>query len=296
MGAVLFVADLVRSAQLVLGQGRDLGDQGFVLGGRLPVPHRLAGVANEFVDRIDGDVALLVAEHDGTQHHFLGQLLGLGLDHQHSRFGAGNNQIHLAVLASGLAGIQHIFAIDVADAGRTDGAGERNAGDRQRGAGSNHRGDVGVHLGVQRNGVDDHMHLIEKALGKQRADRAVDQAAGQGLMFAGLGLALEKTARNLAGGVGLLDVIDGQREKVLAGLGTLGRHDGSQHDGVVDVDQHRAGGLARDFTSFHDDRLVAPLKGLGDFVEYGHVHLLVKGRMRLRRGPGAGPSEHDAIP
>jgi hypothetical protein len=81
------------------------------------------------------------------------------------------------------------------------------------------RGDVGVDFGVQRHGVDHHVHFVEEAFGEQRADRAVDQAAGQGFVFAGLGFALEEAAGDLAGGVGLLDVVDGQREEVLAGLG-----------------------------------------------------------------------------
>jgi hypothetical protein len=53
----------------------------------------------------------------------------------------------------------------------------------------------------------------------------------------------------------------------------LGHH-GGQHHGVVDVDQHGAGGLAGDFAGFHRDGLVAPLEGLGDFVENAHVQLL----------------------
>ncbi len=272
--AALLVADLVGGAQLLFGQSGDLGDQFFVLGRRMPVPDRLARVTNEFMDGIDRDVALLVAEHDRTQHDFFRQLLSLGLHHQHGRFGAGHDQIQLTTLASGLARVQHVLTVDVADASGADGPSKRNAGDGQRGARRDQRGDVGVHLRVQRNGVNHHVHLVEKALGEQWADGAVDQAAGQGFVLARLGLALEETTGDLAGGIGLLDVIDGQRKEVLAGLGALGRHDGRQHDGVVNVDQHGAGGLASDLAGFHDDGLVAPLEGFGDFVENGHVQLL----------------------
>jgi hypothetical protein len=51
------------------------------------------------VDGVDGDLALLVAEHHGAQHHVFGQLLRFGLDHQHGGFGAGHDQVHLAALA-----------------------------------------------------------------------------------------------------------------------------------------------------------------------------------------------------
>ena len=59
--------------------------------------------------------------------------------------------------------------------------------------------------------------LLE-ALDEERADRPVDQAGGQHLLLGGARLALEEAARDLAGGVGLLLVVDGQREEVLAGL------------------------------------------------------------------------------
>ena len=114
------------------------------------------------------------------------------------------------------------------------------------------------------------MHFVVEAFGEQRADRTVDQAAGQGFQFAGLGFTLEEAAGDLAGGVGFLDVVDGQGEEVLAGLGALGSGHGGEHDGVVDVDEHGAGGLAGDFTGFEGDGVLAPLEGLGDFVENGH--------------------------
>ena len=39
---------------------------------------------------------LLVAEHDGAEHLVLGELLGLGLDHQHGVLGAGDDQVERA--------------------------------------------------------------------------------------------------------------------------------------------------------------------------------------------------------
>ena len=272
--AGLLAADLVGLAQLLFGQALDLGDEGFVLGRRGPVPDRLAGVAHQFVDRVDRDVGLLVAEHHAAEHDFLAQLLGFGLDHQHGGFGAGDDQVHLRILACGLARVQHVLAVDVADAGGADRAAERDAGDRQRGADADHGGDVGIDLGVERQHVDDHLHFVQEAFGEQRTDRTVDQARGQRFVFAGLGFALEEAAGDLAGGVGLLDVVDGQREEILARLGRLGGHHGGQHDGVFDVDDHGAAGLAGDFAGFQDDGLAAPLEGLGDFVEEAHGVLL----------------------
>jgi hypothetical protein len=69
--------------------------------------------------------------------------------------------------------------------------------------------------------VDDHLHFVQVAFREQRADRTVDQARGQGFLFGRLAFTLEETARDFAGSIGLLDVVDGQREEVLAGLGFL---------------------------------------------------------------------------
>ena len=273
LGAGLLAADLVGGAQLFLGQVIHLGDEAFVVGRGLPVPHRLAGVAHQFVDGVDRDLALVVAEHHGAEHDFLGQLLGFGLHHQHGGLGAGDDQVQVGQLARGLARVEHVLAVDVADAGGADRAGERNAGDRQGGRRADHGGDVGVDLGVQRQRVDDHVHFVEEAFREQRTDRAVDQARGQRLVLARLGFTLEEAAGDLAGGVGLLDVVHRQREEILAGLGALGGHHGGQHHGVVDVDDHGPAGLAGDLAGFQRDGVGTPLEGLGDFVENAHVDL-----------------------
>ena len=129
----LLAANLVSGAQRLFSQTIDLGDEGFVLGRRSPIPCRLAGFTHQFVDRCDGDIALLMTEYNGTQHHFFRQAIGLGLDHQHSGFGASDDQIHLASKQNSLAWIQYIFAVDIANASRTNRATERDAGDSQGG-------------------------------------------------------------------------------------------------------------------------------------------------------------------
>jgi hypothetical protein len=125
--------------------------------------------------------------------------------------------------------------------------------------------------GFRTQHVDDDLHFVEEAVREQRADRAVDQAAGQRLQLARAAFALEEAAGDLAGGVGLLDVVDGQREEVLPGLGLGLGHHGGQHHGVVHADQHGAGGLAGDLAGFQRDGVLAPLEGLGDFVEHAHA-------------------------
>jgi len=173
-----------------------------------------------------------------------------------------------------LARVQHVLAVDVAHARGADRAGERDAGDGQRGARRDQRGDVGVDFGVQRHHVHDDLHFVEEAFREQRANRAVDQARGERLELARAAFTLEEAARDLAGGVGLLDVVDGQRKEVLARLGFALGHDGGQHHGAFDVDQHGAGGLAGDLAGLHANGVCAPLERLGDLVEHAHVFFL----------------------
>ena len=170
------------------------------------------------MDRVDRNRALGVAEHNRAEHDFFGELKRFRLDHQHSRFGTSDHEIHDRIFARRLARVQHIFAIDVTHAGRADRAGKGHATDAQRRADRDHGRDVGVHFGVERQGVHHDVHFIKEAFRKQRADRAVDQAAGQRLKLAGATFALEKAAGDLACGIAFLQVIHRQGEKVLAGF------------------------------------------------------------------------------
>ena len=62
----------------------------------LPVPFRLAGFFDQFVDGVDRLLHFGVTEHNSAQHDFFGQLLGFGFDHQHGGFGTGDDQVELA--------------------------------------------------------------------------------------------------------------------------------------------------------------------------------------------------------
>ncbi len=297
LGAGLLVAQLIGLTQGGFSQSIDLAFKVEVTRRRLPFPSGFACVANQFVNGVDGHFALLVTKHHGAEHEVFGQLQGFRLDHQHGRLGACNHQIHSAVFALGLTRVEHVFAIDVAHACGANGAMERDARNAQSGRDGNHGGNVSVDFGIERHGVNHHMHFVVETFGEQRANGAVNQTAGEGFQFAGLGFTLEEAARDLASGIGFFDVIDGQREEILTGLGRLGSHNGGQHHGVVHVDQHGAGGLASNFAGFHGDRVLAPLEGFGDFVKQAHVSSLEKVKARSRRADkGDDVTEHDAIP
>src|SRR5690606_1294885 len=209
-GAGLFFADLVGLGQAVLGGGGDGGQQSFIDGSGLPVPFGLAGLFHQFVDGIDGGLHLLVGVDHAAQHDFFRQLLGFGFHHQHGGFGAGHDQVQVRGFQLRGRRVQHVLAVHIADAGGAHGTVERNARDGQGGGGAQHGGDVGIDLGIDRDRMDDDLDFVVKAFREQRAQRTVDQAGDQDLALGLLAFALEEAAGDLAGRIGLFDVIYGQ--------------------------------------------------------------------------------------
>ncbi len=259
--------------------------------GRGPLPGVLAGHVGQLVDGVDGSLHLFVAEHHGAQHDVLGQFLGLGLDHQHGGLGTGHHQVQLGALQLGLGGIEHVLAVHVADAGGAQGTVEGQAGQGQGGGSAEHGGNVGIHLCIGGHHGGDDLHFIEEAVREKRTDGPVDQAGGQGFLLGGLALALEEATRDASRGVGLLHVVDGQREEVLTRLDFVLRHHGDQHHGVVHADDHRAGGLTGDLAGFQGDFVATVLKCLFDRIHAVAFQMVVPIK---RNGALGGRRLHDA--
>jgi hypothetical protein len=99
-----------------------------------------------------------------------------------------------------------------------------------------------VILLVRGEDVDDDLDLVLEALGEERPDGAVDDAAGDDLLVARTALALDEAARDLARGVHLLLVLDRQREEREGALLVADRH-GREEDGLTVGEERRAGGL-----------------------------------------------------
>ena len=159
-----------------------------------------------------------------------------------------------------LARVEDVLAVIAeADASGADRAHEGHAGKRQSSGGRDHREDVGLVLAVVGEDLRDHEDFIVEALREQRADRAVDQAAGQRFLFGRAALTLEEAAGDTAGSGEFFLVVDGQREEILARLDRLGGGDGAQHHGFAEGREHRAVGLAGNAARFELEGLSAPL-------------------------------------
>ena len=271
--AGLLRADRIGLLEAGVGDFDDAGDERFIAGGRLPIPGGLAGFGDEVVDRFNRDLHFAMAEHDGVEHRLFGQHVGFGFNHENGAFRAGDDEVEARVLEFFRRGIENELVVDVAHAAGADRAAEGDAGDGERRRGADHRGDVRIDHRIGRENVNDDLHFIEEAVREKRADRAVDEAARERFLFGGAAFALEEPARNLARGVRLFNVVDREREEVLARLRFLLGDDRGENDRIVHAADAGARGLTGNFARFKRDVVVAELKGLRDFVEHRHVLL-----------------------
>ena len=205
-----------------------------------------------------------MTEQHGTEHHGLGQHLGFGLDHQHRVLGAGDDEIELRGFQFSRRRIEDVVAILVTNFGSTDRAEERNTGQRQRCRRAEQCRDVAVDFRVQRHHRRNDLDFVEEAIGKQGAQRTIDQTRGQRFLLGRSAFALEEATGHAATGVELLLVVDGEREEVLVGLRILLANHRDEHHGLIDMHHHRATGLAGDGGGFERYIMLAVAERLFD--------------------------------
>ncbi len=259
--ASLLLGEGVRLRELRLGLGCNGRGELSVARGLAPLPRRLAGLGGQLPDRADSDLHLLVTVHHGAQHYGFGQPLRLGLDHQDRVRGAGDHEVERRALQILRGRVEQVLAVVVADARAADRPLEGHAGETQRCRCAQHRRHVGVDLGVERDHRRDDLHFVIEAFGEEWPDRAIDQPRGERFLLRGTAFALEEAARDAACRVGLLHVVDGKRQEVLAGRGFLAAHGRDEDDGVAHGNECGAVGLACETPRLEGDAVRAVLKG-----------------------------------
>src|SRR5262249_38501462 len=145
---------------------------------------------------------------------------------------------------------------------------KRNARQGQRCRAADQRDDIGIILEIVAEDRADDLRLVEEAGGEERPDRPVDEARDQRLLLGGAPFALEKAAGNLAGGEGLLLVIDGEREEILPRLCGFGRDRGAEHRRAAICRHHGAIGLAGDLAGLQNEAAAAPIDLLAEYLEH----------------------------
>ncbi len=289
--AVLLDDDGVSLGNRLAELAADSIEQRGVFRFRLPVPTRLGGFGSQLGHGLDHGLEFVVGEQHSAQHLVFGQLFGFRLNHQHGVFGTGYNHVQAGSLELLVVRVQQVACFRVeSDASGADRAVERNAGNRQRSRGTDHRSDVRVGLLAGGNHGADDLDFVLEAFWEQRTDRTIDQPRGQGFFLARARFTLEETTRDLAGCVGFFLVVHGQREKAFAWVSSLGASDGDQHgDVVVNGDQHRAAGLTGDTARFEGNGRLTELELLDYRVHGSSFSLLPLGKLAERSGVGPKP-------
>ena len=276
-----------------LGKVGNHGDQGFVLSGRCPIPFWLTSRFNQAVDHLDNSLLLVMTKHHATQHDFFRQHLGFGFNHQHGSFGTRNDQVHLRCFNLRCGWVQNVLTIDVTNAGCTNWAIERNARQRKRSRCTDQGRNIRINFRVDRHNCRNDLNFVEVTFREQRTQRTVDQTRGQRFFFRRTAFALEEATRDLAGGIGFFDVINSQREKVLAWLSLLGTNNGNQNNGVIISDHNRTAGLTGYIASFQGQGVCTVLNTFTCNFKHTHISLplnnnttlttaIKNGRSRLR--------------
>ena len=135
--------------------------------------------------------------------------------------------------ALGIGGVDDELAIHAAHAHGANRGAEGNVRKRQRAGGGVDADHVGIVFLVGGEDQRNHLGLVAETVGEERADGAVDLAAGQHFFFAGPAFALDEAAGDASAGVSVLAVVDGEGEEVDA-LPRVGRgNGGGQDDGFA---------------------------------------------------------------
>src|SRR6185503_11537191 len=110
---------------------------------------------------------------------------------------------------------------------------------------------------------------------KERTNRPIDDAAGQHFLLGGFALALEEAARNAPRRVGVLTVVDGQRQEVDAfpRVGRAARRD--QYDGIAVAHDDGAAGLLGEFAGFESKGVAADGEFTRSHKKIGLVERLI---------------------
>ncbi len=224
------------------------------------VARLLGRLLGEPDDRRDHRLEGGVAGHDGLQHRLFAEFLGLGFDHQHGVGGAGDDEVEGRVLHLLDRRVDLDLALDHADAGGADRPHEGHAGKGERRRRRDQPENVGIGLEVIGQHRRNDLRVAAEPVRKQRPDRTVDEARRQRLAVRRAAFALQIAAGNAAGREGLLLIVNGEREEILAGLRLLGGDDGREHRGFAPGGEHGAVGLTGDAAGLQNELPPAPVE------------------------------------
>ncbi len=177
-------------------------------------PFSLSGLRHQRVDAGHDVLDRRMRAFERLDHLRFRHFLRARLDHDDAVPAAGDDEIERAALALVERGVDHELAVRESDAHAGERPRLRNARQRQRRRRAGDRQHVGVVVRVGRDDERDDLRFVAPAVGEQRPDRAIDQAAREHFLFGRLAFALEEPAGDPPRGVGILLVVARQRQEV----------------------------------------------------------------------------------
>ena len=158
----------------------------------------LAYLGDHLVDEVENGLEVLMCLNDALVHDVLGNLIGLGLDHDDLLVGGGDGGGHAVVLTLGLGGVEEVLLAVPAEDDAGDGAVEGHVGDGDCGGCADHCGDLGGAVAVNRQDFAGDNDVVAQIGREEGTHGAVDQAGGQNCGQAGLTLAAHEAAGDAA--------------------------------------------------------------------------------------------------
>ena len=201
-----------------------------------------------------------MTEGDRTQHYFFAEQIGLRFNHKHSIFCTGHNEVQPGILQLTGSGIKNIFVIDISYPCCTDRSVKRHTGKRDRRRGANQGRNVSVNFRVRRHQGRNNLDLVHESFRKQRPDRAVNEAAGQGFFFGRASFTFEETARYATCCIEFFLVVDSQRKKRASRIGFPSSYCCDHDDRVSHGNLDSPTGLPGDLPGLDRDLPVTVLK------------------------------------
>ena len=227
----------------------------------------LAGLGSQFFLSGDQGLAGGLGEFQGGDEIGLCDFVGGTFVHDHVGLVADIDEVEVGLGLLFVGGVHHELTGDAGDADGAERAIPRDVGNGQCGRGSEDGEDVGVVLAVGREQQRLDLNFIVPALGEERADGAIGEAAGEDLLLGGPAFTLEVSAGETASGRCLLAVIHGEGEEILTGLGLGGRNRCGEDDGFAELNGHGSVGLLCKAAGFDGDVLTTD----GDLNGMGHT-------------------------
>ena len=217
----------------------------------------LADLGDHAVDKIEHRLHHLVRLHDALVHDIVGDLVGLGLDHNDLLVRGGDGRCHAVGFLLGGGGVEEELLTVPAEDDTGDGAVERDIGNGNGGGSADHRGDLGGAVTVNGEHFAGDDNVVAQVGREERAHRAVDETAREHGVERGTALAAVEAAGNAADGVELLIEVYGEREVVDAVLRAGRRGGGHENAGVAVADENRSVAELGHLADLHEERTAA---------------------------------------